>query len=109
MKQTLKIILLSALATAALIKGVPALAEPGDQVVAIVRTADLDLSRDSDRRILERRIAVAAHSVCNGASAVDLRGRNAEAGCREQVVEQAKARVRHAAKSNRPIVVAARR
>ncbi len=50
MRQTLKIIAVSALATAAVIKAVPAFAEPA-QNVSIVRTADLDLSSaDGSRR-----------------------------------------------------------
>jgi UrcA family protein len=94
MKQTLKIILVSALATAALIKGVPALAEaPSEVNVTVVETADLDLSNTGDQRRLEQRLVTAAHAVCDGASASDLKGRNAEAQCRAGVLAAARAKV----------------
>jgi UrcA family protein len=93
MKETLKIVLVSALATAALIRGVPALAEPAAETnVTVVETADLDLSNADDKRRLERRLVTAAHAVCDDASAADLRGRNGEAQCRAAVLAAARAR-----------------
>jgi len=91
MKQTLRIIAVSALATAALIKGVPALAEPTEQAnVSIVRTSDLDLGTASGQRQLEQRLFVAAHEVCDTASAVDLKAKNAESDCRAAVLAAAR-------------------
>ena len=88
MKQTLKIILGSALVTAALIKGVPALAEPAPDAVnvMIVRTADLNLRSATGQRVLEQRLVTAAHAVCDDTSAVDLKANNEEANCRAQVI-----------------------
>lgn len=70
MKQTLRIILASALVTAAALKGVPALAqtvplEPAVEV-SIVRTSDLDLSSSAGRKQLETRIAQAARECAVG-------------------------------------------
>lgn len=113
MKDALKIILVSALATAALIKGVPALAEtPADVNVTVVQTADLDLSNAGDQRRLEQRLVTAAHAVCDGASAVDLRGRNDEAQCRADVLAAARARADALVagkETDRTLVVAASR
>lgn len=92
MKQTLKIILASALATAALIKGVPALAEPGPMAVSIVPTADLDLATQAGQRTLEQRLVTAAHAVCDTASAADLKSRNAERECRSNVLQSARSK-----------------
>ena len=94
MKQTLKIILGSALVTAALIKGVPAFAEPAPDAVnvTIVRTADLNLRSAAGQRALDKRLVTAAHAVCNDASAVDLRAKNEEANCRAQVLSVARSR-----------------
>lgn len=96
MKQTLKIILASALGTAALIKGVPALAEPAaaNVTVSVVRTADLDLQSNVGREELDHRLVIAAHAVCDTVSAVDLKARNAQADCREQVLAAAREKVR---------------
>jgi UrcA family protein len=93
MKQTLKIIAISALATAALIKGVPALAEAGSaQNVSIVQTGDLDLSTSAGRSALDHRLVIAAREVCGTASDVDLAGKNQVRGCRSDVLAQARAR-----------------
>lgn len=111
MKQALKIILASALATAALIKGVPALAEPAAPTnVSIVRTADLDLTSEKGRDVLEQRIAVAAHAVCDSASATDLKALNAQRDCRQSVLASArqKAQAIAAGKDDGAVVVATR-
>lgn len=94
MKQTVKIMLVSALAAAAVVKAVPALAEPGsgDVNVTIVRTADLDLTSKAGQRALERRLAVAAAQVCGSASDADLSGRNQERTCVRAVLTDARAR-----------------
>ena len=93
MKQALKIILGSALATAALIKGVPALAQsPEAANVTIVRTADLDLRSAMGQRALDQRLVTAAHAVCDDPSAVDLKANNREADCRAQVLAAARSR-----------------
>ena len=85
MKQTLKIIAVSALITAALIKGVPALAEPAGSASAVVSTSDLDLASESGQQRLEQRLTIAAHEVCDTASAVDLKAVKAERDCRASV------------------------
>jgi UrcA family protein len=91
MKQTLKIILGSALATAAVIKAMPVLAEPSSaQAVSIVRTADLDLSSAAGRRTLDHRLAIAATEVCGTAADVDLAGRNGVRQCVKDVIAQAR-------------------
>lgn len=92
MKQTLRIIAISALATAALIKGVPVLAEPAPQNVSIVHTADLDLSNKSGQARLEHRLVIAAHEVCGTASEADLAGRNEVRQCRAKVLRDARAK-----------------
>ena len=89
MKETLKIIAISVLATAALIKGVPALAEAPAQNVSIVRTADLDLTSKAGRDTLEHRLVTAAYAVCDTASDADLAGRNGESQCRRDVLAKA--------------------
>lgn len=96
MKQTLKIIGLSALATAAFIKAVPAFSEPvpADVNVSVVRTADLNLASAEGQRRLEQRLVTAAHAVCGGASAVDLEARNAERQCREEVLAAGRSKAR---------------
>jgi UrcA family protein len=95
MKQTLKIIIISALATAAVIKAVPALAEPAPgSNAAVVKTADLDLASPAGKRALEQRLVIAAHQVCDTASSFDLQGRNAERDCRDSVLAAARARAR---------------
>lgn len=110
MKEALKIILVSALATAALIKAVPAFAEPaGEASVSIVRTADLDLSTPVGKRLLEQRFVIAARAVCDGASAVDLKARNAADDCRRDVISKARtaADARLASGDSGPILIAA--
>jgi UrcA family protein len=94
MKQTLKIIIGSALVTAAIIKAVPALAEPAGTQVSVVRTADLDLATAPGKHTLDQRLVTAAHQVCDTAPSFDLKGRNAQADCRENVLAAARAKAR---------------
>jgi UrcA family protein len=109
MKQTLKIIALSALATAAVIKGVPALAEPAPaQNVTIVHTGDLDLSTSAGRAALDHRLVIAAFDVCGAASDVDLAGRNAVRACRVDVLARARAASAHAGIRAGRMMIAAR-
>jgi UrcA family protein len=111
MKEALKIILGSALVTAALIKGVPALAEtPGQTNVSIVRTADLDLSTRAGQRQLDRRLVIAAGEVCGEASDVDLKGQNDARNCRKEVLAAAREQAESiiAARSDSTVVVASR-
>ena len=89
MKETLRIIAISALATAALIRGVPALAEEAPQNVSVVRTADLDLASKSGQAQLQHRLVIAAHEVCGTASEADLAGRNDVRQCRVNVLRDA--------------------
>jgi UrcA family protein len=91
MKQALRIIFASALATAAVIKAVPALAEAAPaQSVSIVRTADLDLSTRDGRQALDRRLVTAASEVCGEGADVDLAGQNDVRSCRKDVLAQAR-------------------
>ena len=94
MKQTLKIILGSALVTAAIIKAVPALADPAPATlnVSVVHIGDLDLSSDSGRRQLDQRLVIAAREVCGTASDVDLEGKNQVRQCRANVLAEARVR-----------------
>jgi UrcA family protein len=110
MKNTLKIMAISALATAAVIKAVPALAEPVPaQNVSIVRTADLDLTTKAGRQALDHRLVVAAYEVCGTASDADLVGQNKARECRSEVLGAARARGEQLAAGGSPIQIAARR
>jgi UrcA family protein len=93
MKKALKIIALSALITAAAIKGAPAIAEPaaGNMHVEIVRTGDLDLSAAHGRRQLDIRLAHAAREVCGKPSDSHLAGKNGARRCRGEVLASARA------------------
>ncbi|HEY6662816.1 MAG TPA: UrcA family protein [Sphingomicrobium sp.] len=91
----LRIILASALITTAVIKAVPAVAEPvggSDVNVSIVHTADLNLSTDAGRRALDVRLAQAAREVCGSASDADLAGKNKARACRANVLADARAK-----------------
>ena len=93
MKNTLKIILTSALLTAGALRAAPALAEaPSANVetrISYVQTADLDLSSKSGQRTLDLRIAQAAREVCGNPSDSDLVGQNKARECRQDVVARA--------------------
>ena len=88
MPSSLKIAFAAFLVTAAAIKAVPALAAPVQPVenVAVVHTADLDLSTDAGRHQLDRRLVIAAAEVCGSASDADLAGQNALRLCRKDVL-----------------------
>ena len=110
MKQTLKIIAVSALVTAALIKAAPAFSEPAPaKNVSIVRTADLDLSSVRGRTALDHRLVIAAHEVCGNAADVDLSGQNEVRACRVDVLQKARAESRQLAGRDGTILVAAAR
>ena len=107
-KKPFLIILGSALATGAVIKAAPALAEP-IQAVSVVHTADLDLSTSSGRTALDHRLVLAAYEVCGAASDVDLVGKNSVRQCRADVLAKARARgERLASTGGRTIIVAGR-
>ena len=110
MKQTLKIIAASALVTGILWRAVPALAEEAPRNVAVVQTADLDLSSKAGARILDHRLVSAAREVCGIASDADLVGKNRVNACRGDVLAEARATgARLAARSgNADILLAAR-
>lgn len=110
MKQTLKIIAASALVTAVVWRAVPALAEEAPRNVAVVQTADLDLSSKTGARILDHRLVSAAREVCGIASDADLVGKNRVAACRDEVLSEARATgAKLAARSEkRDILLAAR-
>jgi UrcA family protein len=108
MKQTFKIIAASALATAAVIKAVPAFAEPMPaQNVSIIHTADLDLSSKAGREALDHRLVTAAFEVCGTASEVDLAGKNKVRACRADVLAKARAQGEQLASRGEPIRIAA--
>ena len=110
MKQTLKIIAASALATAAVIKTVPALAEPvAAQATSVVPTADLDLSSRQGREALDHRLVIAAYNVCGTSSDADLVGKNDTRACRVTVLAKARADGRQLASRSPNILVAAAR
>jgi UrcA family protein len=106
-----KIILLSFVITAGLIKGAPAVAEPatGEVNVSIVDTADLDLSTSAGKRALDHRLTIAARDVCGTASDVDLEGKNEVRQCRVDVLAKARAETAQLASGgSTTILVAAR-
>jgi len=108
MKQTLKIIAFSALATAAVIKAAPVLAEPVPaQIVSIVHTADLNLSTKAGREALDHRLVTAAFEVCGTASDVDLAGKNNVRACRTDVLAKARSDGEQLASRGISITVAA--
>jgi len=110
MKQTLKIIAISAMAAAAAIKAVPALAEPTPaQNVSIVQTGDLDLTTEAGRQALDHRLVVAAREVCGTASDVDLVGQNQARACRAEVLASARSHSEQLAAHSSSIQLAARR
>ena len=110
MKQTLKIIAISALATAAVIKAVPAFAEPVPaQNVSIVQTGDLDLTTKAGRQALDHRLVTAAYEVCGGASDADLVGKNKASECRKDVLAEARAASAQLASRGSSIRIAAAR
>jgi UrcA family protein len=105
----LRIIISSALITAAMIRGAPTVAEPvKGQNVSVVHTADLDLSSKAGRRQLDQRLVVAARDVCGGASDIDLAGKNQVRACRTQVLSTARAKGEELAARGQDIKVAAR-
>jgi UrcA family protein len=106
MKQTLRIILASALVTTAVIKAVPAFAEPAQINVSYVHTADLDLSSSAGQRALEVRLSQAAREVCGTASDVDLEGKNDVRACRVEVLARAHSNSGLLAAANRGAIVA---
>ena len=107
MKKPFLIILGSALATSAVIKAAPALAEP-TQAVSVVRTADLNLSTKAGRAALDHRLVIAAGEVCGTASDADLAGKNAVRQCRTDVLAKARVRGEQLASRGEGIVVASR-
>jgi UrcA family protein len=108
MKETLKIVAVSALATAAVIKAVPALSQPAPaQNVSVVRTADLDLSTARGRAALDHRLVIAAADVCGAASGADLAGKNQARACRADVLAKARAESERLASRGGSIDVAA--
>lgn len=113
MKQTLLIVLASALITGAAIKAAPALAqEPAPETnISLVRTADLDLRSAEGQRQLDHRLANAAREVCGEASDVDLAGKKEVRRCRDETLAKARAedRTRLAARRGAAITVIAAR
>ena len=93
MKQAIQIAAAAFLVTAAALKAAPALAEPANPEinVALVHTADLDLSSEAGQRQLDSRLVQAAREVCGTASDVDLEGKNQVRHCRTEVLTRAKA------------------
>jgi UrcA family protein len=110
MKTPILIAASSFLVTAALIKAVPAFAEPAQaQNVSIVQTADLDLSTRAGRAALDHRLVIAAYEVCGTGADVDLAGQNAARQCRADVLAKARTRSEELASRGGSIRIAARR
>ena len=110
MKQTLKIMAISALATVAVIKAAPLLAEPvTGQNVTIVSTAGIDLSSAAGRSELDHRLINAAYEVCGTASDADLVGKNRASECRKDVLSEARAATARLGSAGSPIRIAAAR
>lgn len=78
--KNLTIFVLALLSSAVTITPVVA-AEPA-AAIAIVNTADLDLTNARDQRVLDHRLTIAIVEACGEASNVDLQGRNAVRACR---------------------------
>jgi UrcA family protein len=109
MKETLKIIAVSALITAAVMRAVPAFSEPAPaQNVSIVHTSDLDLSTPGGRAALDHRLMIAARDVCGTASDADLAGKNGARQCRADVLAKARLEGQQLANRGESIVLAAR-
>jgi UrcA family protein len=93
MKDTLRIILISAIITAGAIKAAPALAEPvapeAQTYVSYVHTSDIDLRSQQGQRVLDQRLAQAAREVCGTASDVDVKGKNQVRECRKDAIGRA--------------------
>ena len=109
MKQTIQIAAAAFLITAAVLKAAPAFAEPvtGAEVnVALVRTADLDLSTGAGQRQLESRLVQAAREVCGAASDADLEGKNQVRQCRTEVLARASAERDRLLAANRGGIIA---
>jgi UrcA family protein len=77
--------MLTASATPALAQTAPA----ANQLV--VSYADLDLSTDRGVRVLDRRLRVAAETVCGPTSDADLEGKNDARSCRAEALAEARA------------------
>lgn len=90
--KAITIVLASAFITGAAIEAVPAFAETNSPEVAVsvVHTADLDLTSDSGKRQLDRRLSIAAREVCGTASDFDLEGKNEVRECRDLVLANAR-------------------
>ena len=107
----LRIVIVSGLITAAIIKGGLALAKPpanSDVNVSIVATADLDLTTRAGQRALDERLVHAASEVCGTASDVDLAGKNEVRACRASVLAEVRSKGEQLASRGTPIVIAAR-
>ena len=108
MKETFRIIAMSALVTAAVIKAVPAFSAPVPaQSVSIVHTTDLDLSTDAGRAVLDHRLVIAAHDVCGTAADFDLSGKNEIRACRAETLAKARAQSAQLASRTGAVLVAA--
>lgn len=94
-------ILLAALAASAVTVS-PATAADPSAGIAIVSTADLDLSNARDVRTLDRRLSIAIVEACGEASSVDVAGRNFVRACRVD------ARAKLNAERDRLVQIAAR-
>ena len=93
MKKSFYIALVSALITGGLIKAATALAQdrvPGQAVVSLVHTADIDVTTADGQRQLDRRLSIAAREVCGTASEADLAGKNDVRECRTETLAKAR-------------------
>ena len=63
---------------------------PGQAVVSLVHTADIDVSTVNGQRQLDRRLSIAAREVCGIASDADLVGKNDVRACRAETLDKAR-------------------
>lgn len=116
MKQSILYALVSALLTALFLNPTAAFSQvagdTGQTNVSLVATADLDLSTDRGRKVLDQRLRRAASEVCGPVSDADLEGRNDIRHCREEALARASAdgsRLLAAARNGEVISVSASR
>lgn len=114
MKQAIRIVIVSAILTAAALKTAPALAQAAtaETQVSVVTTGDLDLSSRQGQRQLKLRLVHAAAELCGGASDADLQGKLAARSCRAEVLANANAQGRQivlASRGMRGVAVASAR
>lgn len=110
MTPMLKILAVSALATAANMTPAPLFAQqPRAMNVSIVHTSDLDLTSKAGQQALDHRLVNAAAEVCGPVFDVDPAGKNHVRACRADVLAKARASGRERARRDGSIHIASGR